>query len=395
MVYEHVFQNIISSDNQVYAIGETNYPNQQYRVTLEQSIFNYGNWENLRRARAEVRQSNAVFEAAKQEFLLRVTERYFTALAALELAEAARAESRDLAQHLDLVQTRQQGGLARPAELSDARARYLQVQARELQAASAVRDALQALKELTGEIPPALNVLPADVPVRRIAPMDPAYWTQMARENNPLLAAARAGVDRARYIVSAEDAELYPSLGVSLYTQRRKSEGTLFGGGSDIQEHGVLLHLDIPLYNGGLTYSRTRQAQSMVGKALADEDQQNRAVERGTTAALDGIGTAAAQVEGLRAAQRAQEEVVEAAMTAYRSGTATTVDLLDAERDLFFARAESTRARYDYALNTLRLRYQVGLLDIADLDEVDRLLVPNQVPISDYLTAPGNVGGMR
>ena len=164
---------------------------------------------------------------------------------------------------------------------------------------------------------------------------------------------------------------------------------------SDIQEHGVLLHLDIPLYNGGLTYSRTRQAQSMVGKALADEDQQNRAVERGTTAALDGIGTAAAQVEGLRAAQRAQEEVVEAAMTAYRSGTATTVDLLDAERDLFFARAESTRARYDYALNTLRLRYQVGLLDIADLDEVDRLLVPNQVPISDYLTAPGNVGGMR
>ena len=52
----------------------------------------------------------------------------------------------------------------------------------------------------------------------------------------------------------------------------------------------------------------------------------------------------------------------------------TDTALLDAERDLFYARVEFANARYDYILNTLRLKKMVGSLSDADVAYVDKLL---------------------
>ena len=121
--------------------------------------------------------------------------------------------------------------------------------------------------------------------------------------------------------------------------------------------------------------SRVRQARDMLRKAQFDAERASRGVERETEEAVDGIKTATARVAALQSSVVAQEKVVDQLSAAYRAGVSSSVEYLDAQRDLFLARAEYVRSRYDYALDSIKLRHAVGLLAINDLAEIDRQLV--------------------
>ena len=69
---------------------------------------------------------------------------------------------------------------------------------------------------------------------------------------------------------------------------------------------------------------------------------------------------------------------VDAKRTAYESGLTSSLSVLDAERDLFFARTDFSSARYDYLINTLRLKRAVGLLTLDDLKQVNNMLSGNE-----------------
>lgn len=92
--YTYTRQNILSSDNRVFARGRSTYPTFDYAVTLEQSLWNYTNWATLRKARIQVQASEATLEAARQDMLLRAAERYFFSVAALETLVSIQAEKR-------------------------------------------------------------------------------------------------------------------------------------------------------------------------------------------------------------------------------------------------------------------------------------------------------------
>jgi len=377
--YDYTHQDIVSSDNSVYAIGANSYPDYGYDVTVDQSIFNFSNWANLRAAKALRRQSNAQYEVAKQDLLLRVVERYFTVLVAQETAQASRYETRALKEHLDLTQSKHARGGARDAELLDAQAHYQLSLAKQVQVDAAVADALSALKELTGKLPMSLNTMSDDMQAHPLSPADNKTWIDMAVANNPRIVAADQAAERGENLVEVEKSAYMPTVGLQLFHDRRKTEGSLFGGGSDIQQYGARVKLEVPLYDGGMTASRVREARNLYGKAVADSTRTRRNVERETTEALNGLETAISRVEALKASTVAQEKVVATLSEAYKAGVSPSVDYLDAERDLFLARAEYSRARYDYALDTIRLRHAVGMLGIEDLAEVNRQLVAKPV----------------
>jgi outer membrane protein len=303
---------------------------------------------------------------------------------AAETAGAARAESRALKEHVDLVQGKVAGGAARQAELLDAQARYLQSQARQAQADAAVRDAVEGLRTVTGVTVADFNGLSDKLTVKPLDPADTQHWVDMARHNNPRIKAASEATERGHQQVEAERASWYPNVSLQVFQNRHKTEGSLFGGGSDIEGLGGMVKVYVPIYEGGATSSRIRQADALYSKARIGEDKVGRDVTRETAAAVDGIKTAQSQAGALRASLRAQEQVVEQLTASYHAGVSSNVDVLDAQRDLFLARAQYVRARYDYALDTLKLRHAVGLLDISDLEEVNRLMVGNPVGLAAF-----------
>ncbi len=51
------------------------------------------------------------------------------------------------------------------------------------------------------------------------------------------------------------------------------------------------------------------------------------------------------------------------------------IEVLDAQSNLFRAKRDYARARYDYLLNTLRLKQAAGMLSPKDLELINGFLV--------------------
>ena len=65
---------------------------------------------------------------------------------------------------------------------------------------------------------------------------------------------------------------------------------------------------------------------------------------------------------------------LEAKQEGYMSGIYTSLNVLDAERDLSLANIDYARARYDYLLYGLKLKKAVGSLTAADLGQLEQWL---------------------
>ncbi len=383
--YTYTRQNILSSDNRVFARGRSNFPTADYALTLEQSIWNYTNWATLRKARATVGASEATLEAARQDMLLRAAERYFFSVAALEGLVSIQSEKRAVGRLRDVARARQRDGTVRGTEALDAEARFLQVEARELEAAANLRDGLQGLREITGRefdrLRPLTTVLASRGPDTR----EPRQWVSRALENNPRVAALRLGVQAATAEVTRQESEYLPRVGAVVQHERRRSDGSLFGGGSDVESQWGMLRLTVPLFNGGMTYSRVREARELLAKTTNEALAEERAVERRALNSLNGVMTAMSRVRALRAAVQAKERSMESWQVAYRSGSAPSLAVLEAERDLFFNRAELVRARHQYVMDTLRLKHAVGGLTPDDLESFNILLDPTEIAVGPYV----------
>jgi len=59
----------------------------------------------------------------------------------------------------------------------------------------------------------------------------------------------------------------------------------------------------------------------------------------------------------------------------YEVGVRTSIDVLDAQQQLFSAKRDLLQARYDYLVNIIRLKFVTGLVSVQDLEEINRQLV--------------------
>lgn len=367
-------QNIVSSDNQVFGSGSTRYPTTVYGLSLTQSVYDYSRWAVLRQADVEIQLAGAELEIANQGLMLRVAEKYLESLSYYENLSFLQAEKRQLQANYELVRARRQDGLAREVEALDAEARLLRVEARELELTDLLRDVLNALGEMTGGVPEQLRLMPEQLALEQPTPSVLEPWLELARENNPRLQAAILQ----RSIMEQEDkvrkGSYYPTVDLQLSYEDDKTEGSLFGGGSQVQTQAIRLSVNVPLYAGGLNSSRIREVRQRIESTRAKEMQVRSEIEREVQTAHRFVTTAMARERALRGSLMASERIAQTRKIEFESGLTRLTDLLDAERELFFARSELAGARYDYLMGLLRLKHAAGVLQIDDIQLVDGML---------------------
>ncbi len=94
----------------------------QWAVQLRQNIFNWENWENLRRADHTVAQAEADYRAAEQNLIQRVCQAYFTVLAARDDLEAQQASHKAISNQLEQANKRFEVGLIAVTDVEEAKA---------------------------------------------------------------------------------------------------------------------------------------------------------------------------------------------------------------------------------------------------------------------------------
>ena len=362
--------------------ADTSYAtNQTYSIGLRQTLYQRERFIQLEQADSSVAQADAQLIAAQQDLILRVSTRYFLVLGAHDNVEFVQADKEAIARTLEQAKQRFAVGLAPITDTLEAQARYDIAVSNEINAGQLLADAEEALRELTGELPVAPEVLRPEIPMLKPDPANKNEWVAAAGEQNPLILAAQSAAELAKQEIQVKRSGHYPSLDATADYRYLDNQ---FGGILPLERNdaSIGLELSIPLYQGGLVSSQTRQSRYEYNQAMEDLVKQRRATERQTRDNYRGVLAGISKVEALQNAVLSNEKAVEAAEAGFEVGTRAIIDVLDAQRDLLAARRDYARSRYDYLLNTLELKQAAGILSATDLAQINEWLVEN----SQYVT---------
>ncbi len=354
-----------------------------WQVDLNQTLFRWDQFVGLKQAGKRVAQANANYEAAQQDLIVRVATRYFDVLAAQDTLAAAEASRRAIARQLDQAQQRFDVGLIAITDVQESQAAYDQAVADEIGAKRALATSKEFLREITGAYSGDLSAPKPDLPLAIPTPAISDEWVDTAMQQNLALQASRINAEIAKTEISSRRSGHFPTLSLFARATDDDSDATRSENGSafqpaDSQRSGDVIgvQLSVPIFSGGTTSSRVREAVYLHRAAREQLQRVARETERQARDAFLGIESDIARVNALTQALASNKTALEATEAGLEVGTRTTVDVLDAQRNLFNAFTSLERARYDYLLNVLRLKQAAGILRVQDLEAVEDWLVP-------------------
>ncbi len=358
--------------------GSTTATSRRYSIGGEQTLFNWTQFANLRAQREISKAADFDLESANDDLIVRTATTYFNVLVAIESLSAAQTNEAAAKKQFDYADKRLEVGLAPITDVHEARAQYDQARANTILARNTLADAYQALTELTGQPVVNLKGLPADfrpeVPANR-GNID--ELVHQASSQNPALKAQELKVNAAESSVSAARGGHYPTLSLGGSWGKSASWGDSVGAsssGPDTTTNSIGLTLNVPIFAGGATQSYVRQALAQRDMAQDGYEQQKRALDRNTRNAYQAVVVGISEVEARRLAVVSAQSAYDASQVGLEVGTRTVLDVVQNQRTLFQAKLDYAQARYNFLLSRLQLSQAIGGLDVAEVQDVNRLL---------------------
>lgn len=352
--------------------GDFEFNSRGYNLNLRQPLFRWERFLNVKQANSSIREADAQLAAAQQDLMVRVAEAYFNVLAARDSLDFARAEKRSLSRQLDQTKQRFDVGLTAITDVQEARAGYDRAVAAEIAAENEIDNAREALREIAGQYFTSLEPLSDEMPLVTPEPADIEVWTDIAVRENLEVIAARSAVERSRQEVDVQQAGHLPTLDLVTRFGEEASGGRF--GTTTTESVAVGVEFNLPIFQGGFVSSRAREARHRVDEQLERLEQARRQAHRLTRQAYHGIISGISQIKALDQAVLSSETALQATEAGYQVGTRTAVDVVTSERTTFEARRNYARARYDYIVDTLRLKRASGLLSHEDLVQINMWL---------------------
>ena len=336
-------------------------------VSLKQNLYDRSTNIAVDQARNEAGIANLEHLIEKQRLLLRVCNAYFSVLAARDDVELSTSNQRAIRRQLELAEERLAVGVGTRTDLYDARARFENAIASGIESEKTVRDARQALVALVDEDLSDLQPLRTDVPLAAPEPNAVEHWVEAALTDNLALRQSALRVYVAEQDISRQQAARFPVLSLNL-------NGGLDYSSAASDRTSLSVGLSVPLYEGDLVGARVRQAALRHNAVRADLEAHQREVRRLTRDAFFTVNSHLRRVSALAESVRAGENALKAKEEGFAAGLTTNIDVLDAQRDVFAAKRNYLKARYDYILQVLALEQLAGRLDQADLDRFNQWL---------------------
>ena len=367
----NVRNNITPENNTAAAVFNTN--THGYTLLLSQPIFNYQSWVQLQQATQIVKQANANYQTAMQDLMLRVTKAYFNVLLAKDNLNFIKAKAQTTQHHLEQIKARYQVGLDTLTSLSEAQAAYDATLAQQISADNDLVNSKEQLQTLTGVYPQDFAEIRQPLALVTPLPIDVEAWVKMALTHNWQLQALSYAQNSARDAIKIIQAGNLPTLSaVGSYQNYR---GTyLLNPQSNLQTTSVGFQLSLPIYNGGLITSQTRQAHYDYQKANSAFEIAYRNVKATTRQTFNSILAGISKLKADQQAIKSNQSALTTTQAAFNAGTRTIVDVLNIQQGLYAVQLQYAQDEYAYIIDTLTLKFLTGALCTNDLIQINTWL---------------------
>ena len=311
-----------------------------------------------------------MYAAAQQDLIIRVSQAYFDVLLSQYNVTLSQAQKEAISEQLAQAKRTFEVGTTTITDTHEAQARFDLTVAQEIAAQNDLEIRQNALLQIIGRLPGDLVAVRGDVPLVAPDPSSMDAWVEKALAKNAEVVIARAALEIATEEVKKARGGHLPTVDLfATYGESGVGGGT--AGGSDQTSRVIGVQLNLPLFQGGGTSSKVRQAVANRERARQDLEVTQRRVAQTARQAYLGVTSGIAQVKALQQAVISNQSSFDSTKLGLEVGVRTGVDLLNARQQVFSARRDLAQALYNYILSRLRLSAAGGVLTVADVQQVN------------------------
>jgi outer membrane protein TolC len=329
------------------------------RVQMEQRVFNLQAIRLYQAEKSAVNVTRFEEEVTRQQVATQTAIAYVNAISASRAIDAACANLTLAQSLLTLARDQRAAGVATGVDVTRAETRLAEEQARLAQAQTDMQQSRLELLRVTA-LPLRLEVVLTDL--LRLTPeaLPTADITVAeAERERPEIYVAEEELRRRRYNLKAAKAELVPSL--DFFGDYGESGNTPVQNALPTYDVGV--QLNIPIFNGGLTLGRIKEARSLARQAELRLDDTRQQVEEDVRLALQMVVNAAEQARAAQEAVRLAERELIMSRDRFVAGVTDNLEVVTAQTTLADARFDEINALAQYNAARVNLAAARGRIE--------------------------------
>ena len=339
----------------------TNY-RQSYGVNVSQSLFDgFQTRYRLHAAEAQVRSAQQELRQVEAAVLLEAATAYLDVVRDRALVKLARKNVSFLKQELRAARARLDVREVTKTDVAQAQARLARAQS-DLDAVLADLAASEAdYLRVIGKRAKSVRMPP--LKLKRV-PKSLGAALSGGEQESPVVLAALYREQSSRAQVSQVRGELLPNARVEAsYNSTLNSLGNI----SRDNTASLVGRLTVPLYSGGATRSRVREAKHTHVERIQQVTQAKTEVAARIRAAWARLRAAKAQIKSDMVQIRANRVALTGVRNEEEVGQRTLLDVLDAQQELLNSQAQLVRSRRDAVVAQFTLLGEIGRLDASTL----------------------------
>ena len=256
-----------------------------YGLTISETLWN-GNrtFNGVRQAESQVMQARETLRNTEQNVLLSAVTYYMDVLRDTAILELDRNNVDVLQEQLRQTRDRFTVGEVTRTDVAQAEASLAGAQATALQAQSTLQTSIANYRQTIGDQPK--NLAPVKS-LEKPLPKTLAEAIAISQVEHPAIVGSLHGVDAAQLQIKIAEGALYPTVGLTGQVNQRFDET-----GQTVPNHiltaSLVAQVNIPIYDGGATFSTIRQAKARSIQSSSSIERQSRGLE--TAAVVNGCG---------------------------------------------------------------------------------------------------------
>jgi outer membrane protein len=357
-----------------------------YSVQLTQPLFEgFQNLNAIRQAKATVQAAREVLRSVEQTVLLDAATAYVNVVRDQAIVRLRENDVTVLTEQLKATKDRFDVGEVTRTDVAQAEARRSEALATLAAAQANLKTSRAAYEQIIGH-PPSNLVTPGSI--RHLLPSNINEAMTLGDGENPIILASVYNEEASLYIVQQIMGELLPVVTLEAQYEKRFDLGSTIESQEQMR---VLGRVNVPFYQGGGVSARVRQAKETNNQLKKEVEDARLRVHADVIANWGILQSSGPAIEAAQAAVEANKIALTGVREEEKVGQRTTLDVLDATRELLNSQIGLVTALRDRIVSEYSVYAAIGRMDAQTLG----LPVPYYDPIEHYDIVKGKWFGLR
>lgn len=357
-----------------------------YSINLNQPLFQgFQNLNAIRQAKATVQAAREVLRTVEQTVLLDAVTAYVNVVRDQAIIRLRENDVKVLSEQLKATKDRFEVGEVTRTDVAQAEARRAEALATLAAAQANLKTSRAAYEQIIGHPPGDLVTPPS---IRHLLPPTLNEAMTLGDGENPIILASVYNEESSLYAVQQIMGEMLPEVTLEAQYQKRFDLGSTI---AEQEETRVTGRVNVPFYQGGGVSARVRQAKETNNQLKKEVEDARLRVHADVIAFWGILQSSGPAITSAEAAVEANKIALTGVREEARVGQRTTLDVLDAQRELLNSQIGLVTALRDRIVAEYSLYAAIGRMDAQTLG----LPVPYYDPIEHYDIVKGKWFGLR